>query len=309
MNLLVVVGLAAASAAPFAGPFETAGDDRPEARRPEAVWNGVEVPSGEHPAVVALAARTADGLFVFCSGTLVAPEAVLTAAHCLQGERDLVVLFGGDLVHDGVADAIEARASHPHPRYALGGFVDDIGVVLLDRAPSGVRPVVLSAAPLKPEDHGADVLLVGFGFDPPNGGAGVKREALVSIVGHDAQHVLTESPDANLCQGDSGGPGFRAVGGRWVQIGVNAFVTPDCIDGTGGLTRVDAFLPWVRTIVPEVQVQGESPDRDDRIPRDTGLHGPAPEAAGCDSSSAAAGAALALGALLTLRRRRRADEA
>lgn len=332
MNILVLASLAAA----FASPMEDGGvgdappprDELPSAEPglpepagPDGIWNGTPVAPGGHPAVVAVAGQTPEGPFLFCSGTLVTPDWVLTAAHCLQGVTDVVVLFGDDLANDGYTDLVEAADIHPHPGFDADDLANDVGLVRLADPKDDVDPVLLSDEPITVADHGDEVLLVGFGFDPPDGGSGIKREGVVSIVAHDARFLLTDDPDTNLCQGDSGGPGFEQRGGALVQVGVSSFVTPECIDGSGGLTRVDAFLPWIRTFAPDVRVghvvrppgdpddprgplvpEGADPLDPDR-PEPRGDDG----GGGCDTSGAAGGA-WALIALLAPIRRRRSDK-
>src|SRR4051812_47397000 len=105
-----------------------------------------------------------------CTGTLIAPDRVLTAGHCLEGFSPLgfSVLVGQDgnaLVHAGEDrftlaiehGGIPARGlaihpgfresfpfAHRSPQNAIA--LDDVGVILLARPVTGIQPVTLSAA-------------------------------------------------------------------------------------------------------------------------------------------------------------------
>lgn len=65
--------------------------------------------------------------------------------------------------------------------------------------------------------------------------------------------------ESTFAGGDSGSPSFaRDRRGRWVVIGVNTFVgqspgrPPGTFGSIAGGMLVSAYLPWIRTIVPEV---------------------------------------------------------
>src|SRR5439155_626946 len=58
----------------------------------DKIWGGKRVPPGTFPDVVALRGGGA-----LCSGTLVTPDAVLTAAHCHCGGVNTEAVFGESL--------------------------------------------------------------------------------------------------------------------------------------------------------------------------------------------------------------------
>lgn len=105
------------------------------------IWGGTPVAAGAFPATVGI---TRSGTRqILCTGTLIQPDVVLTAAHCVcQGITGSVVF--GD--REGTGSSIKVAASTQHLRTCGGPLTDglDLGLLLLARKSNEI-PVEIQA--------------------------------------------------------------------------------------------------------------------------------------------------------------------
>jgi secreted trypsin-like serine protease len=200
-----------------------------------AIVNGA-ADGADHPYVVALAADfVTPGYFQkFCTGALVTPRLVVTAAHCMTGFNDTQIWVNADPVYvpgtstltHGIGQPAVDPAIFRGNAGAQGGNNDlgnDIGVVHLDR-----DLVVSRYAQLPPPgllsnmDLGnAGFTAVGYGATRVDGTKGPKN--ILPNIDPAVRNVATESfrslqsyalsvsanpatGDGGTCYGDSGGP-------------------------------------------------------------------------------------------------------
>lgn len=126
-----------------------------------------------------------------CSGVVVAPRVIVTAAHCIA---DGPGTAGGATVIQTWTD-----------RYYDGGVDHDLAALRLDRD-AGVAPLTIAAPQLGP------VHLVGFGATMPNGPRGTRHALDTQIIEIEPRFSRAGGAGMTTCTGDSGGAAIDASG-------------------------------------------------------------------------------------------------
>jgi secreted trypsin-like serine protease len=240
------------------------------------IINGAPATADHHASVVSLHYNGSSG--IFCSGTLIAPDVVLTAGHCLDtamGGKSfktmspalLSVYYGsapkGD--EEPYADHhIQAAETLIYPGYDRWNLLNDIALVrLVSAAPVATAPHLTQDRGFTQSDVDASVDLdfVGFGYSDTAktqidvklhavgtlGGLGCTVSGCPSYGGSSdvvATQISYAQEEEGPCNGDSGGPAFIARDGAWYVGGVTSYGDRNCTQ-YGASTRVDAFAGWI----------------------------------------------------------------
>lgn len=193
-----------------------------------------------------------------CTGTLVSNNVVLTAAHCVEGHpQKMVVVFNTNL---RAANSSELRAATGYIQHPLWRKNDprshgDLALVKFSGPlPSGYHPVTLASPNFKIA-KGENVVLAGYGVTDglSNQGAGILRQTETQIEGMLTQtEIATDGENHSVCFGDSGGPAFVRENGKLVQLGVASSVSNQACDQTSVHTDVQAFENWIQTTAAQL---------------------------------------------------------
>ena len=195
-----------------------------------------------------------------CTGTALARDLVLTAAHCVAGNLDYQV----KTFQTGQTISVRAIALHPRfdlASYAASRATADLALLKL-AAPLADLVLPATLAPARRVAAGEMLTVAGFGVTAAGTarGLGIPRMATLTVTGKPGslQIRLTDLatrnqrigqiPGLGACTGDSGAPAFEPASAGVIGV-VSWSTAPGDQEGCGGLTGVTPLLLYREWIV------------------------------------------------------------
>lgn len=269
-------------------------DERPYRPKPtpvptEAAFSpqivgGTLASTGEFPWQVALVSATNSNPYdgQFCGGSLIAPQWVLTAAHCVfdidgimtPGEIDVVagiIKLSSGPTNGGTGQRLDVAEVIPHPNYNEATTDSDLALLRL-AAPASLNSNVAVIGLAGPADAalyapGVTATVTGWGntLGQPTPGGTSYPDDLYKVSVPIVSNTTCNAPGSyggavtdnmfcaglaaggkDSCQGDSGGPLIVPNGGGWLQAGIVSWGT-GCAQPNyyGVYTRVWNFKTWI----------------------------------------------------------------
>jgi len=261
-----------------------------------SIINGDPASIADFPSLAFLAAQNKFA----CTGTVIAPRVVLTAAHCVEdlevggftAPSEYTVVTGRSTPRqNGSGNVLRVSATHVFPRFDPGSAYGDAALLVL-QSPTPAPPIALAGvADAALYAGGAGVLLAGWGLTSPNASAPPQALHSTSNVVLDpsacktrtksyyppfsttGQMCTIDPPDRRNggCFGDSGGPVIaQRPDGSPVELGIVSTGGPQCSTRVPNIfTRADLISTWAAEWVAAIETGAPPPALKPRLPRMT----------------------------------------
>lgn len=243
------------------------------------IVNGGDSEEGDWPWFTSL--RSSFNGQHYCGASLIKPDVVLTAAHCVFYEgkvdspSDVLVNVGSHTLSDpNSGQIVQVESIKPHPSYNDNNMRNDIAIIRLSECVADVTPINLDSRTeeeLFGDDTRGLAAIIGHGTDEYGSDniQDVLQEAETTVLTHQEcvdlfdRHAgsgsevhkpsmicgSTVNPNGgdrvDTCQGDSGGPFVLKKQGTYVLTGVTSWGY-NCASKTPGVyARVSNYISWI----------------------------------------------------------------
>ncbi|KAJ1899492.1 Chymotrypsin-like elastase member 2A [Kickxella alabastrina] len=244
------------------------------------IVGGVQAPADEYNFIAYVNIISTEYGASYCTGSLIAPDVVLTAAHCVYATQ--TILHTPDQLHvrfthitpkyPTTIPSHEVVSIIPHPKFVLNDLNDDVALLILANA---VSDEVATRVKLYTGDYYLDTPLEAAGFgatDPLNK---TKANTLMKvdlqvgsismcsnyIRGYNREYLICTDGSAgkSTCNGDSGGPLLTPVdngSAGFALLGLTSFVSSKdnsvslCASAAsaGFYARLTTYAPWIAAV-------------------------------------------------------------
>uniref|UniRef100_G1TXQ2 Peptidase S1 domain-containing protein n=1 Tax=Oryctolagus cuniculus TaxID=9986 RepID=G1TXQ2_RABIT len=239
------------------------------------VVNGEDAVPYSWPWQVSLQYEVSGAWYHTCGGTLISPDWVITAGHCISSSQTYRVVLGeyDRAVTEGPEQVIPINAGdifvHPRWKSYCVPCGNDITLIKLSR--SAQLTAEVQPAQLPPAGdilaHGTECYVTGWGTTSTGGSLLNKlQQAPLPVVDHAhcarltwwgllvrRSMVCAGRGDVSACNGDSGGPlNCPAADGSWQVHGVTSFASSRGCNTERKptvFTRVSAFIDWIEETI------------------------------------------------------------
>lgn len=208
---------------------------------------------------------------VYCAGVKIAPNIVVTAAHCVYKKypQDLKILMNLSDTADYGYDPLTTNVTNivsiiTHPFYNPNTFVNDIALLYFNPTAENKKQSIAIIPPDEMLAVGSPVLVAGYGTTTSGGLPSKTLESstmkIIDIL--DTQYDQNDKTDGNFlagdfkdptnpndnedtCQGDSGGPAYSVPDN--LLLGITSWGNACALDGYPGFyTNLSYYSKWIK---------------------------------------------------------------
>lgn len=222
----------------------------------DAVINGTNyptlftIPAGQQKAIGALR----ENGWEFCTGTLIAPQVVISAAHCVGAAlSSLDFAIGPDSANPTAVIPIKKVVGNPNYNNASYNITarSDVAIYFLKEPATSyvpsIVPIPFNQTSL-PNLRGQKVQNVGYGVTSANSDSNTRRywsaETVATVTSYDFVTYFDQN-SSGTCSGDSGGPSLLMVDGELRVVGTVSWGDAQCQD-EGHFALASYNAAWIQ---------------------------------------------------------------
>ena len=194
-----------------------------------------------------------------CTGSLISPNVVLTAAHCVEDHPErMTVVFSQSVQKSKTEDRRISDRYIQHPnwqRHLTSGEGDLALVHFKGDLPKGFSPIELVGADYNLK-MGQKIIMAGFGVtdgETETGSGKLRMTHSTLIDQHSATEFVSDGKKTSVCFGDSGGPAFIQEEGHLQQWGVASSVTNQACNEASIHTAIMKYESWIKSSIAKLK--------------------------------------------------------